>query len=353
MIKQEIVYGLLLAFGFLLFLVILLNLIKAKIRNLFLSYFIFIVLYETIRALFINRTSYNNIFLFLDLFFRAIYAGPILYLYWLSVFKLKFKYHHIIKHLWFPFTFLVIKLIYTQFLSDSSGNLIMYINAILSFLYILVYLIKGHLYLKKQKNEENKTLKIKYRFFFYVSVLYFILLNFSVLIVVLLVAVFEYSYPELFQYIFFTIYGLLCVSLFLYGITEPVWIKPFFIVNPVEKTEEMFDNQYLTFEFIKNDILTNERYLDSKFNVTKYEDIIGFKKEIILQVVVNNGFKNFTALLNHFKVEDFKQKIINPEYENYTLDGLAIDCGFNSKSTFFRVFKEFEGITPSEYKERF
>ena len=37
------------------------------------------------------------------------------------------------------------------------------------------------------------------------------------------------------------------------------------------------------------------------------------------------------------------------EHLKYNLDSLASFSGFNSKSTFYRVFKELEGITPSEF----
>jgi AraC-like DNA-binding protein len=39
------------------------------------------------------------------------------------------------------------------------------------------------------------------------------------------------------------------------------------------------------------------------------------------------------------------------KYNNLTILGIAFDCGFNSKSTFNSVFKQFTGLTPSGYKK--
>jgi len=50
-------------------------------------------------------------------------------------------------------------------------------------------------------------------------------------------------------------------------------------------------------------------------------------------------------------VEAFKEKIVNPKYGNYSILGIALECGFNSKSAFNRIFKKDTGLTPSQYKE--
>lgn len=71
----------------------------------------------------------------------------------------------------------------------------------------------------------------------------------------------------------------------------------------------------------------------------------------LLSQVINEHFKlNFFDFVNQFRVETFKERIINPKYENFSLLGIAFECGFNSKSAFNRIFKKYAGITPSQYK---
>jgi AraC-like DNA-binding protein len=50
-------------------------------------------------------------------------------------------------------------------------------------------------------------------------------------------------------------------------------------------------------------------------------------------------------------VEAFKEKITDPEFRNFSLLGIAFECGFNSKSAFNRIFKQTSGITPSQFKK--
>lgn len=71
-----------------------------------------------------------------------------------------------------------------------------------------------------------------------------------------------------------------------------------------------------------------------------------------LSRVINEQFSvNFFDFVNHYRIEEVKSRISNPEFENLSLLGIAFDSGFNTKSAFNRVFKKMTGFTPSEYKK--
>jgi AraC-like DNA-binding protein len=66
--------------------------------------------------------------------------------------------------------------------------------------------------------------------------------------------------------------------------------------------------------------------------------------------VLNKGVdSNFNQYINKFRIEAFKEKIKEGQNKTYTLTSIAYECGFNSKSTFNRVFKSTCGVTPSEF----
>jgi len=46
-----------------------------------------------------------------------------------------------------------------------------------------------------------------------------------------------------------------------------------------------------------------------------------------------------------------KKEIIKPENDNLTLLAVAMDVGFNSKSSFNTLFKKYVGLTPSQYRD--
>jgi len=58
------------------------------------------------------------------------------------------------------------------------------------------------------------------------------------------------------------------------------------------------------------------------------------------------GFREF---LNRYRVDFFKANLENPSWKNLTLEAIAEECGFISRSTFIKNFKQISGQTPSEY----
>jgi AraC-like DNA-binding protein len=71
-----------------------------------------------------------------------------------------------------------------------------------------------------------------------------------------------------------------------------------------------------------------------------------------LSKLINKEFNcNFFEFINKYRIESFKEDLISDKYKEFTLLGVALECGFNSKSSFNRIFKEQTGITPGEFKK--
>ena len=58
----------------------------------------------------------------------------------------------------------------------------------------------------------------------------------------------------------------------------------------------------------------------------------------------------FTDYVNRHRINYFKQTISKHGHlQNYTIEAIALNAGFVSRSGFYKAFKKFEGISPREY----
>lgn len=58
---------------------------------------------------------------------------------------------------------------------------------------------------------------------------------------------------------------------------------------------------------------------------------------------------NFNSFVNGFRVEEVIRKLGDPKEQHKTVLALAMEAGFNSKSTFNQVFRQHTGKSPSQY----
>ncbi len=103
--------------------------------------------------------------------------------------------------------------------------------------------------------------------------------------------------------------------------------------------------------FVKlNALFENEQiYLQPDLKLKNLADMLGTNTRYLSQVVNKRTGKNILYFINKFRIETAKKKIINPEFSHLTTYGIAQLCGFRNKSTFYKVFKEFEGVTPKDF----
>ena len=151
------------------------------------------------------------------------------------------------------------------------------------------------------------------------------------------------------------------------GKTEDKEIEPISIVNQEEDTFEE-DNIHISehipisaidkekFEDLYNKILhffqEKKPYKDSEYNINKLALSLNTNTTYIyrtLKYIKNTNFKSF---LNQYRINEIKEKLNNKEHEKYTLKHIYNNAGFSHQATFNRIFKELEGITPSEYIEK-
>ena len=96
----------------------------------------------------------------------------------------------------------------------------------------------------------------------------------------------------------------------------------------------------------------DEENLFLKYDITLQEasDELLIPKYRLTQAIKSAGYPNFYAFVNAQRIEYSKELLLNLP-RNLAMESVVADSGFQSRSTFYRVFKESTGLTPKEYKE--
>lgn len=73
----------------------------------------------------------------------------------------------------------------------------------------------------------------------------------------------------------------------------------------------------------------------------------------VVSASLNAGLgQSFNEFVNGYRIAEVKRRLGTPDVERLTILGIAYESGFNSKTTFNRVFKETTGVSPKEYQKR-
>ncbi|MGL5021814.1 MAG: helix-turn-helix domain-containing protein [Cetobacterium sp.] len=110
-----------------------------------------------------------------------------------------------------------------------------------------------------------------------------------------------------------------------------------------KKTSEQDENEAIR-EKIKS-YIDNNYHLD--FSLDNLADYLGlsFKyTSILFKKVMGDNFKNY---INMYRIE--KAKEILKEKKDIKIKDLAEKLGYNSSNTFIRIFKKYEGISPTQF----
>lgn len=98
---------------------------------------------------------------------------------------------------------------------------------------------------------------------------------------------------------------------------------------------------------------TEKPHLNPNVTLKCIADRLSSNTKYLSQVVNHHVGSNFQNFVNTYRVAEAKEKIASGEFDNFTLFGIALQCGFKNKSTFYKVFKEVTGLTPREYLKRY
>lgn len=125
--------------------------------------------------------------------------------------------------------------------------------------------------------------------------------------------------------------------------------------NNLGNTTSVYDNQAIQKRYeqeaklLQELIKSKKPYLNPTLTIQDLGMLAKMPSHQISKVINKEFHCNFFEFINNYRIEEFKKRAFFSENKNLTILGIALDCGFNSKSAFNRIFKESVGITPGDF----
>lgn len=178
----------------------------------------------------------------------------------------------------------------------------------------------------------------------YLRNIFFIMLLMSMLLIIWTASAFYFV-----QYKFVEI----ALVTYVFALGYIAYFKPDFFEVPklIIKTTANFINYDDKAELNRLRSLFIEKYAHRKpkLAVKDVADELNLPVKYISYLIGHYHSQNFNDYVNSFRVQEIIARMADPTEKNKSLLGIALDSGFNSKSSFNQVFKHHTGKTPSEY----
>ena len=124
-----------------------------------------------------------------------------------------------------------------------------------------------------------------------------------------------------------------------------------FVENKAPKRSENHEQAYSIFVGIDKHVQSNRLYHQPKLSLRDLSDELGVTEKDISWAINQGGGQSFSDYVNKLRIEEIKRRI-RSSTEKINFLELALNSGFNSKSTFNVVFKRLTDMTPSQYSKK-
>jgi AraC-like DNA-binding protein len=98
--------------------------------------------------------------------------------------------------------------------------------------------------------------------------------------------------------------------------------------------------------------ITEAIYKNPDLKITDISERLHTNRTYISKHINTEFSCTFNDFVNRYRIDEAKKLLTEESSKNYSLNYISEKSGFGSMGSFMRVFKDFEGITPGQFRER-
>ena len=251
---------------------------------------------------------------------------------------------------------------YQLYFEDSIGYVIYILSGVL---FIIIVAIKTFKHTRRHLKElQNQYSSIEYRKLKWVKnyILFFLLTIFIIMPTVIAVSVSSTSTeaePDEIIGIAGAIVGLIfiywaAVKGLLQDSVPSLYQNRVTIENKnntiIQKKDENFNDKEASTVIIslKDIVKKNELYKKNDLTIIDVAEELNIHPSKLSKIINTRLNQNFNNFINEYRIE-YSKLLLQENFEKMSIEGISLESGFKSRSSFYVAFKKHAKVTPSEY----
>lgn len=91
-------------------------------------------------------------------------------------------------------------------------------------------------------------------------------------------------------------------------------------------------------------------YLNKELTLTRLAEMLDISPNQLSQLINRRYKKNFFDFINEYRVKEAEKLLLHEEMSHLKIETIGELAGFNSRSTFFAIFRKMNGTTPAQFQ---
>ena len=323
---------------------------KKRIDNRYLSLFLVVIGIQFMTIVSDSFGLISDNFEFIFYLYGFVY-GPIFYLYSKSLIYKSFKFS--IKQLYhFTPTFLISIFLSTNFISSLSIAPLIYVSLLL---YLTLSIREIVIFRKVIKDTQSSKARKNLVWLQWTIIIFCMSLFLDIVDQFLFnmdlifgASLMHLSLLLLVNWMYYR--GLKQSKMFL-GISE-IDQKISFDTNKVKGNLCPSNQDRIEIDRIKEFMDTNNVFTNPDLSLNQLAEYLEISPRRLSYLINNFLNQNFMSFINSYRLDRAKYQLLNPKKSDETISEIMYDVGFNSKSSFYTLFRKNTGLTPSEFKKK-
>lgn len=114
---------------------------------------------------------------------------------------------------------------------------------------------------------------------------------------------------------------------------------------------EVIEGDHPLFARLEGKMQSEKLYLQADMGIEKLACLMNVRRHLLSHAINSIAGKNINQYLNEYRIKETIRIINAHKNKALYIEGLYEQVGFSSRTSFYRVFKQFTGLSPLEFKK--